>query len=63
MQYLDKNEASIVWWYKNGDGSQGDFAVLYEDSQKEKRGFYVDFIILHKDGTLALFDTKTTNFS
>ena len=59
MQYLDKNAESIKWWYKNGDGSQGDFAVSYQDSQNENRGFYVDFIILHNDGTIGLFDTKT----
>jgi type III restriction enzyme len=60
MKYLDDNKDSIKWWYKNGDGSQGDFAVAYTDSTGEKRGFYIDFIILHTDGTIGLFDTKTS---
>jgi type III restriction enzyme len=60
MLYLDKHADSIQWWYKNGDNSQGDFAIAYQDSQKETRSFYVDFIIMHKDGTIGLFDTKTS---
>ena len=59
VEYLDKHADSILWWYKNGDGSQGDFAVAYQDSQNETRSFYIDFIIMHKDGTIGLFDTKT----
>lgn len=59
MQYLDSQADSIKWWYKNGDGSQGDFAIKYQDTQNETRGFYVDFIILHHDGTIGIFDTKT----
>ena len=59
VEYLDKHADSILWWYKNGDGSQGDFAVAYQDSQNETRSFYIDFIIMHKVGTIGLFDTKT----
>jgi type III restriction enzyme len=59
MKYLDDNSESIKWWYKNGDGSQGDFAIPYQDSNDETKGFYVDFIIMHQDGTLGVFDTKT----
>jgi type III restriction enzyme len=59
MKYLDDNSESIKWWYKNGDGSQGDFAIPYQDTNDETKGFYVDFIIMHQDGTLGIFDTKT----
>ncbi len=59
MAYLDTKTDSILWWYKNGENSQGDFAIAYQDSQNETRSFYVDFIIMHKDGTIGLFDTKT----
>ena len=59
VEYLDKNADTITWWYKNGDGSQGDFAIRYQDSRNDTRSFYIDFIVLHKDGTIALFDTKT----
>lgn len=33
----------------------------YTDSGDRKRCFYVDFIILLKNGTICLFDTKTCN--
>ena len=59
-KYLDDNADSIKWWYKNGDSSQGDFAVAYTDSTGEIRGFYIDFIIMHNNGTIGLFDTKTS---
>ena len=58
-KFLEKNAEGIKWWYKNGDGSQGDFAVAYQDSKKETRSFYVDYLIMHQDGTIGLFDTKT----
>ena len=59
IKYLENYYNSIDWWYKNGSDNQSDFAVLYENKYKEPRAFYVDFVILHKSGTLALFDTKT----
>src|SRR5690606_29914226 len=49
----------VDWWYKNGDKNKEDFAVSYEDRNGVTRGFYVDFVIKTKKGTIALFDTKT----
>jgi len=59
VAFLEKNDDYIEWWYKNGDKNKEDFAVTYEDSNGVTRGFYVDFVIKLKTGTIALFDTKT----
>lgn len=57
--FLESHKPHIDWWYKNGDKNKEDFAVTYEDRYGIIRGFYVDFVIKLKDGTIALFDTKT----
>jgi type III restriction enzyme len=57
--FLENNKQHIDWWYKNGDKNREDFAVTYEDVNGITRGFYVDFVIRLKNGTIALFDTKT----
>lgn len=59
VAFLESHRQHIEWWYKNGDKNKEDFAVTYEDREGIKRGFYVDFIIRMKNGTIALFDTKT----
>lgn len=59
VTFLEKNTDHIDWWYKNGDKNKEDFAVTYEDVNGITRGFYVDFVIRLKNGTIALFDTKT----
>lgn len=59
IKFLEEQADSIKWWYKNGNGGQGDFAIKYQDSNNEIRGFYIDFIIMHQNGTIGLFDTKT----
>lgn len=59
VEFLEKNDEHIEWWYKNGDKNKEDFSVTYEDRNDILRGFYVDFVIKLKNGTVALFDTKT----
>ncbi|RMG69581.1 MAG: restriction endonuclease subunit R [Bacteroidetes bacterium] len=59
VDFLEKNRQHLDWWYKNGDKNKEDFAVVYEDREGVTRGFYVDFVIRHKSGRVALFDTKT----
>lgn len=53
----------IVWWYKNGEGMRQYFAVPYyeatEDARTKRRCFYPDYIVLFKDGTVGIFETKT----
>jgi type III restriction enzyme len=57
--FLEQHHAHLNWWYKNGDKNKEDFAVTYTDRHGVLRGFYVDFVIQLKNGTIALFDTKT----
>jgi type III restriction enzyme len=56
---LEANKDALQWWYKNGVKTQADFAVSYVNARGQQAAFYVDFVIKLKDGTVALFDTKT----
>lgn len=57
--FLEKNNAHLQWWYKNGEKAKEHFAVPYIDYTGQQSLFYVDFVILSKNNTLYLFDTKT----
>jgi len=59
VKYLEKKRGKIEWWFKNGNQGKDYFAVRYmnEDSKKEEL-FYPDWIILFKNGTIGIFDTK-----
>lgn len=57
--FLERNFDAIEWWYKNGDSGKENFSVAYKDTFGVDRCFFVDFIIMMKDHTLCLFDTKT----
>ena len=60
-EFLETNKAYIDWWYKNGDDGKQHYSIPYENSQKEKSLFYVDFVVRMKNGKVFLFDTKTEN--
>ena len=60
-EFLETNKAYIDWWYKNGDEGKQHYSIPYENSQKEKALFYVDFVVRMKNGQVFLFDTKTEN--
>ncbi|MBR4898688.1 MAG: DEAD/DEAH box helicase family protein [Prevotella sp.] len=60
-EFLETNKEYIDWWYKNGDEGKQHYSIPYENSQKEKSLFYVDFVIRMKNGEVFLFDTKTEN--
>lgn len=57
MELLDKSD-KVKWWFRNGEGEIKYFAVLYKDENGFERAFYVDFIVVFKDGRIGLFDTK-----
>jgi len=59
VEFLERNQTFIDWWYKNGEKNKEDFAITYIDKQGITRGFYVDFVVKLKSGKVALFDTKT----
>lgn len=56
IEYLEKAK-SVAWWFKNGKSDSTYFAVPYLENGTEKP-FYVDFIVMLKDGRIGLFDTK-----
>lgn len=60
-EFLEANREYIDWWYKNGDEGKQHYSIPYENSQKEKSLFYVDFVVRMKNGQVFLFDTKTEN--
>lgn len=57
--YLESNKSKLEWWYKNGEKAKEHFAVQYIDYMGKESLFYVDFVILTKNQTTLLFDTKT----
>ncbi len=58
MKLLDES-VKVKWWFRNGEGEIKYFAVLYKDENGFERAFYVDFIVMFKDGKIGLFDTKS----
>lgn len=58
-KFLNSNEESIEWWYKNGDSGVEHFSVPYRTGENDLRSFFVDFVIQFKDDSKGFFDTKT----
>lgn len=56
IEYLEKAK-QVKWWFKNGKQDGSYFAVPYIENGIDKP-FYVDFIVMVKDGKVGLFDTK-----
>ena len=57
IKYIDKSK-DINFWFKNGDSDETYFALPY-NFKKQINLFYIDFIIMHKNGKIGLFDTKS----
>ena len=49
---------SIEWVYKNGDAGQQYFSIVYLDGAGQQRLFYADYIVMKKDGTVWIIETK-----
>ena len=58
-EFLEKNTDYIAWWYKNGDSGKQHYAISYDSTNGTKALFYVDYIIMMKNGQVFLFDTKS----
>ncbi|MFH1575870.1 MAG: DEAD/DEAH box helicase family protein [Candidatus Nealsonbacteria bacterium] len=56
IEYLEKAK-QVKWWFKNGKQDGSYFAVPYIENGQEKP-FYLDFMLMLKDGRIGLFDTK-----
>ncbi len=57
IEYLEKS-TQVVWWFRNGKQDGSYFAVPHVEHGQE-RSFYVDFIVMLKNGAIGLFDTKS----
>jgi hypothetical protein len=55
VEFLEAARNDVSWWFKNGARDATFFAVPYSNG-KHEAPFYVDFVVLMKDGTIGLFD-------
>lgn len=55
IEFLEKPRNGVAWWFKNGTRDATFFAVPYADGSA-KAPFYVDFVVMLKDGSIGLFD-------
>lgn len=56
-QYCE-NHDDIDWVYKNGDTGQQYFSIVYMDAFQNQWLFYPDYIVMKKDGTTWIIETK-----
>lgn len=56
-QHCEKRD-DIDWVYKNGDSGQQYFSIVYQDALLHQWLFYADYIIMKKDGTVWVIETK-----
>lgn len=52
------NQDDIEWVYKNGDTGQQYFSIVYLDALQNQWLFYADYIVMKKDGTVWVIETK-----
>lgn len=57
-QYCEEHRDEIEWVYKNGDTGQQYFSIVYVDGLQHQWLFYADYIVLKKDGTVWVIETK-----
>jgi type III restriction enzyme len=57
IKYLE-NSKQVVWWFRNGKQDGTFFSVPHNEHGQEKP-FYVDFVVMLKNGTIGLYDTKS----
>ena len=48
----------VEWVYKNGDTGQQYFSIVYIDGIQKQWLFYADYIVMMKDGTVWIIETK-----
>ena len=56
---LMESSDKVKWWFRNSHGEIKYFAIPYKDKDGFERAFYIDFIVMMKDGRVGLFDTKS----
>ena len=53
-----EDRQDIEWVYKNGDTGQQYFSIVYIDGIQYQWLFYADYIVMKKDGTVWVIETK-----
>ena len=53
-----ENHTDVDWVYKNGDTGQQYFSIVYLDGLQKQWLFYPDYIVMKKDGTVWVIETK-----
>lgn len=53
-----ESRQDIEWVYKNGDTGQQYFSIVYVDGIQKQWLFYADYIVMKKDGTVWVIETK-----
>jgi len=56
-QHCERQD-DIEWIYKNGDTGQQYFSIVYVDGIQHQWLFYADYIVMKKDGTVWVIETK-----
>lgn len=60
FEELLSGSSNISWWYKNREAKETYFAIPYRDPDSEiQRSFYPDYIVVFKDGSIGIYDTKS----
>lgn len=55
IKYMESKNDSIEWWWQNGNEHMAlNFGIKYD----RKKTFQPDFLVLFKDGSIGIFDTK-----
>lgn len=57
INFMEKSK-KVLWWFKNGEGDQTYFSLPYKDGNQISL-FYIDFIVMFKNKSVGLFDTKS----
>ncbi|MDD5544942.1 MAG: DEAD/DEAH box helicase family protein [Acidobacteriia bacterium] len=55
IDFLERPRNGVLWWFKNGDRDATFFAVPYQEGD-DWSPFYVDFVVIMKNGSIRLFD-------
>lgn len=60
IEFIDAQENTLAWWFKNLDSGADAFSVIYESTSEHKeKMFCPDWILKFKDGRIGIFDTKS----
>lgn len=57
FEKLIDNSDSVKWWYKNEDSGKENFGIKYK-YKDNVHVFYPDFIVLFKDNSIGIYETK-----